>query len=100
MSSPDRRACAISRVAYCANRTFQGFLATASIPRFLKNQEKVISIVVRPIESWRLPNKSKSTSGSVIAHELVGNAMTFKIFFPRLAGFGWRINYAQQSAGF
>ena len=67
--------------------------------RFLKNQKEVISIVVRRIESRLLPNKSESTLGSVIAHELVGNAMTFKIFFPRLAGFGWRIDYAQQSAG-
>src|SRR5256885_4653562 len=49
-----RRACAISRIVHCANCIFQGFLATALILGFLKNQEKVISIVVRRIESWLL----------------------------------------------
>ena len=75
-------------------------LASASILRFLKNQKEIISVVVRRIEPGLLPNKLESTPVGVIAHELFGDAVAFEIFFPRFAGFGWRINYAQRPAGF
>jgi len=66
----------------------------------LKNQEEIISIVVRRIEPWLFSYKTEAAARRVLSRQFFGNAVAFKIFLARLAGLGWRINYAQQSAGF
>src|SRR6267142_1274645 len=60
-----------------------------------ENQEKVIAVIVGWIKPWRLSYEAESAPCGVIAHELFGNAVTFKIFFPWLVGFGRRVNDAQ-----
>ena len=90
----------LSHRAFARIRFAQSVLMSASIVKLLENQEKVIAVIVGWIKPWRLSYEAESAPCGVIAHELFGNAVTFKIFFPWLVGFGRRVNDAQYSAGF